>query len=203
VPDTSSVYYNPFTFSTIPNSVYYSTGVYGGSYYSSNTGFPTTSTVFKPSCPNGSYWAGTVCLPLVQSYPSKCSPGFSYSNGNCYYQGSSTPNFPCKSGNWNGVTCLSQQSSSGNCGSGKYWNGGVCLNTPSQSFMPSCSHGNYFNSASASCLKYPVGANRCTAGQYWNGQSCSPLSTTSKCRSGNSWSGTACVSSGSNRCNRG
>lgn len=199
-PYTSNFYFNPFFVSTIPNSAYYSTGFYGGSYFSYATGYPTSSSSFKPSCSSGRPWAGTVCLGSNQK--TNCAPGYSLVNGQCYYQSTGSSIFSCKSGVWNGITCASGTNRAA-CGAGKYWNGQICLSLPSTSYMPSCSRGNYFHTGSASCLQYPMGAAACGNNQFWNGITCIQINSAGKCQSGYAWSGSVCVAVGTKRCRAG
>jgi hypothetical protein len=90
-----------------------------------------------------------------------------------------------------------------NRGSGKYWNGAICLNNSSKSFMTNYSIGNCFHSSSASCVRYPFGSFNCKSGKCFNGRNCSTSSSITKCSSKNAWSGTSCVSNGAKRSNRG
>lgn len=157
----------------------------------------------QPSCPSGSNWNGTSCVPI------SCPPGTYWNGSACVTQ---TNNCPAGTF-WDGYCC---SAITNQCPPGTSWSGSLCVTNTTQ-----CPLGSYWSGSACVPIQgqCPVGltwtngqcqpsGGVCPAGTYFSGQTCIPFTPCTGgrvwssqlaqcvCPAGSFWNGNSCFTCG-------
>lgn len=193
----SSSYWDSNSCTCRPNGSYPSSCAYPSGGCPSGRYWDSGTCTCATSCPAGSAWNGSYCMPN--------SGGGGYSSGGGYYGGGCQPPYGGCGYNsyWDNASCMCRSSSytpsyscqqpSGGCPSGSTWSstscscyypptlpaggsggGGGSCQPPSTA----CPSNQYFDWGACACRDSgssytpPSGYGSCSSGQYWNGSNC-------------------------------